>query len=78
MSEQGALAREYMALVSITYMPLWSSPSIQAIDLAGNTFDLNKLIGKRVLLNFSLIDSLHCVGAAQMLNRMHDNTRKRI
>lgn len=47
-------------------------PAIKAVDLAGNAFDLTKLKGKMVLLNFSLIGCPHCVGAAQMLNRLHE------
>lgn len=48
------------------------APAIEAFDLAGNAFDLKKLKGKLVLLNFSLIGCPHCVGAAQMLNRLHE------
>jgi thiol-disulfide isomerase/thioredoxin len=52
------------------------APAIKAYDLLGNTFDLEKLKGKTVLLNFSLIGCPHCVGAAQMLNRLHDKYKE--
>ncbi|RZK25537.1 MAG: TlpA family protein disulfide reductase [Flavobacterium sp.] len=48
------------------------APSIKAFDLSSKSFDVEKLKGKMVLINFSLIGCPHCVGAAQMLNRLHE------
>lgn len=53
------------------------APSIEAFDLSGNAFDLEQLKGKMVLLNFSLIGCPHCVGAAQMLNRLHEKYKEK-
>ncbi|RZK40409.1 MAG: TlpA family protein disulfide reductase [Pedobacter sp.] len=46
------------------------APSITAYDLSGNAVDLQKLKGKNVLLNFTLVGCVHCVNAANMLNSL--------
>ncbi len=53
------------------------APFIKAFDLSGKAFDLEQLKGKMVLINFSLIGCPHCVGAAQMLNRLHDKYKEK-
>lgn len=53
------------------------APEIKALDLSGQAFELKKWKGKLVLINFSLIGCPHCVGAAQMLNRLHEKYKEK-
>lgn len=48
------------------------APALEAFDLSGRKIELEKLRGKMILINFSLIGCPHCVGAAQMLNRLNE------
>ena len=64
--------------IPVVFLPNGTSaPAIKAFDLSGNAFDLEQLKGKMVLLNFSLIGCPHCVGAAQMLNRLHEKYKEK-
>jgi thiol-disulfide isomerase/thioredoxin len=47
------------------------APQINLYDNAGNNFDLEKLKGKMVLLNFTTLGCPHCINAAQMLARLN-------
>ncbi|KQR69538.1 TlpA disulfide reductase family protein [Pedobacter sp. Leaf176] len=47
------------------------APPLNAVDLKGLKLNNETYKGKVVLMNFSLIGCPHCVGAAQMLNRLH-------
>lgn len=53
------------------------APQLNAFDLKGLKLDNETLKGKVVLINFSLIGCPHCVGAAQMLNRLHEKFKDR-
>jgi len=53
------------------------APQLNAVDLKGLKLDNETLKGKVVLINFSLIGCPHCVGAAQMLNRLHEKFKDR-
>jgi thiol-disulfide isomerase/thioredoxin len=53
------------------------APAIKAIDPSGKAFNLDELKGKTVLINFSLVGCPHCVGAAQMLNRLHEKYKEK-
>ncbi|MBT2559788.1 TlpA family protein disulfide reductase [Pedobacter sp. ISL-68] len=48
------------------------APTLHARDLTGLELDAKKQKGKILLINFSLIGCPHCVGAAQMLNRINE------
>lgn len=64
--------------IPVVFLPNGTpAPAIKAFDLSGNAFDLKKLKGKLVLINFSLIGCPHCVGAAQMLNRLHEKYKEK-
>ncbi|MGF1926042.1 MAG: TlpA family protein disulfide reductase [Bacteroidia bacterium] len=59
--------------VPVVFLPNGTrAPFLKAFDFSGKALDLEKLKGKLVLINFSLIGCPHCVGAAQMLNRLHE------
>jgi len=63
--------------IPVVFLPNGTpAPSIKAFDLHGEAFDLEKLKGKPVLINFSLIGCPHCVGAAQMLNRLNEKYKE--
>jgi thiol-disulfide isomerase/thioredoxin len=47
------------------------APKINLYDKADNNFELDKLKGKIVLLNFTTNGCPHCINATQMLTRMH-------
>ncbi|WP_293745058.1 TlpA disulfide reductase family protein [uncultured Pedobacter sp.] len=53
------------------------APFLKAYDKKGNPLDTSVLKGKMVLINFSLIGCPHCVGAAQMLNRLQEKFKGR-
>ena len=53
------------------------APPLNAFDLKGMKLDNETLKGKVVLINFSLIGCPHCVGAAQMLNRLLEKFKDR-
>ncbi|KRT17506.1 hypothetical protein ASU31_02890 [Pedobacter ginsenosidimutans] len=53
------------------------APFLKAYDKKGNLLDTSFLKGKMVLINFSLIGCPHCVGAAQMLNRLQEKFKGR-
>jgi len=48
------------------------APPLNAFDLKGLKLENETYKGKVVLINFSLIGCPHCVGASQMLNRLHE------
>lgn len=48
------------------------APPLNAFDLKGLKLQNETYKGKVVLINFSLIGCPHCVGASQMLNRLHE------
>ncbi|WP_316846277.1 TlpA disulfide reductase family protein [Pedobacter psychrodurus] len=49
-----------------------AAPTLIANDADGKKLNIDELKGKTVLINFSLIGCPHCVGAAQMLNRLNE------
>ncbi|RZL69384.1 MAG: TlpA family protein disulfide reductase [Pedobacter sp.] len=64
--------------IPVVFLPNGTpAPSIKAFDLSGKAFELEKLKGKLVLINFSLIGCPHCVGAAQMLNRLNEKYKEK-
>lgn len=54
------------------------APPLIVRSLSGTELDVKSLKGKIVLLNFSLVGCPHCVGAAQMLNRLYDKYGKEL
>jgi len=63
----------------VEYLPNGTpSPPLNVHDLTGKELQLTTLKGKVVLLNFSLIGCPHCVGAAQMLNRLYDRYNDKV
>lgn len=48
------------------------APDIKLYDLAGKPVDLQRFIGKPVLLNFTWIGCPHCGGATEMLNTLYE------
>jgi peroxiredoxin len=53
------------------------APLLSLKDVDGNSFDITSLRGKMVLLNFTLDGCPHCVNAAQMLTRLHDEYKSK-
>jgi len=49
-----------------------AAPMLIANDATGKKLNIDELKGKTILVNFSLIGCPHCVGAAQMLNRLNE------
>ncbi|MDB5134215.1 MAG: hypothetical protein JWP37_818 [Mucilaginibacter sp.] len=48
------------------------APLIKLADTTGKSFDIEKLKGRLVLLNFTTNGCPHCINAAQMLKRLND------